>query len=486
MTHVDNRTNVGLLKLIARLAYPLAVSRLFQALVGIIDIAMVGGLGAAATAAVGTGRQLVFIAEMMMLSVISGAMSVTAQASGKAGGHSPESILRHAFLLLLVLSLGLGLAGYFLTPALLLLVGAEGEVFTLGVDYMHIFFAGLWAMALSHIISNIMQASGDTLTPLFIIIFINVLHVVGNYVFINGLGFIPGLGVRGAALGQVTSRFLGLLAGLAIVYSGAYRLNMRGERSLALDWGLVRRILRIGLPVTVQGLSRNGAGLVILRIITAAPAATIGLAAFAIGSRLSQFAFFGANAFSTVALILVGQSLGAGEDAEVEARGWVTLRFSLVLMTVIGLGFFFFARPLVGFFTEDPAVIESGVLFVQMLALAQPFVALTQAMSGALQGAGDTRPPLYYTLFAQWLLSLPLAYLLTFTLDLGVVGVWVAIAVSPMVQGLLVTRKFRSGSWKQHYARAAMIVPGDLLPYVSDPVTREVSNEPENESFPAT
>lgn len=451
---VERHPTASLPKLIAVLAYPVALSRLFQALVGIIDIAMVGGLGAAATAAVGTGRQLVFISEMMMLSIISGAMAVTAQVTGQEGGYRATTVLRHAFILLLVVSLVLGALGYLATPLLLRLVGAQGEVFSLGVDYMHIFFAGLWAMALSHIISNIMQASGDTLTPFFIIAAINVMHVIGNYIFINGFGDIPAMGVRGAALGQVSSRFFGLLLGLGIVYSGVYRINMRQERSLAIDWQLVRRIFRIGIPVTVQGLSRNGASIVLLRIIASAPAATIGLAAFAIGTRLSQFAFFGANAFSTVSLILVGQSLGAGESSQAEQRGWVTLRFSLVLMTLIGLVFLVFAQPLVDFFTDDPAVIAAGVQFVRMLAIAQPFIALMQAVSGALQGAGDTRPPLYYTLIAQWLIAIPLAYVLTFPLGLGMAGVWIAVVVSPMVQGVLVVNKFRSGSWKQHYARA--------------------------------
>ena len=475
MDVLEADSKLNLPRMVARLAYPVALSRLFQALVGIIDIAMVGGLGAAATAAVGTGRQLVFISEMMMISVISGAMAITAQVGGQGSGYAVTTVLRHAFLVLLVFSLVLGALGYLATPWLLHLVGAQGEVFTAGVEYMHIFFAGLWAMALSHIIVNIMQASGDTLTPLFIVAAINILHIAGNYVFINGLGIIPAMGVRGAALGQVASRFVGLLLGLAIVYSGAYRINMRTETSLKLEWSLLRRIFRIGLPITMQGLSRNGAAVVLLRVISGTPAATVGLAAFAIGSRLSQFAFFGANAFSTVALILVGQSLGAGQSKEAETRGWVTLRFSLVLMSIIGLFFFFFAEPLVTFFSDDPAVIASGTLFVRLLAIAQPFIAMTQALSGALQGAGDTRPPLYYTLIAQWFFSIPLAYLLSFTFDFGVIGVWIAVTISPILQGVLTTNKYRSGSWKQHYARGAM--PLHPIPVTTHVVPIGGSNE---------
>lgn len=446
---LDNRQ---LFRLIVALALPVALSRLVQALAGLIDIAMVGDLGAAATAAVGTGRQLVFIAEMMMVSILSGAQAVTAQVTGQGTWDQVTVVLRHAFLLLLTFSIILGAAGYALTPWLLWLIGAEGEVLTLGIAYMRVFFLGLWAMALSHIINNVMQASGDTLTPFFVITTINILHVIFNYLFINGVAFIPALGVSGAALGQTASRFAGLLIGLVIVYSGRYRINMRRERTLRPDWEMVRRILRIGLPVTVQGLSRNGASLIILRILASAPSATVGLAAFAIGSRLMQFSYFGAHAFSTVNLILVGQSLGGGNEREAERRGWTTMRLSLIVLSVIGLVFFFLARPLVDFFTDDPAVIAAGVLFVRLLGIIQPFTALAEAMTGALQGAGDTRPPLRYTLLAQWLVSLPLAYLLTFPLGLGLTGVWIGVSISPILQGILVVYKFHSGSWKQHYA----------------------------------
>ena len=461
---LDNRT---LFRLIVVLASPLALSRLVQALAGLIDIAMVGDLGAAATAAVGTGRQLVFIAEMMMVSILSGAQAVTAQVTGRGAWDQVTVVLRHAFLLLLTFSLVLGAAGYAATPWLLHLIGAEGEVFALSVAYMRVFFLGLWAMALSHIISNVMQASGDTLTPFFVITAINVLHVVFNYIFINGLGIIPAMGVRGAALGQTASRFTGLVIGLVIVYSGLYRINMRRERTLRPDWEMVRRILRIGLPVTVQGLSRNGASLIILRILASAPGATVGLAAFAIGSRLMQFSYFGAHAFSTVNLILVGQSLGAKSEREAERRGWATMWLSLAVMSSIGLAFFFLARPLVDFFTDDPAVIAAGVLFVRLLGIVQPFTALAEAMTGALQGAGDTRPPLHYTLLAQWLVSLPLAYLLTFPVGLGLTGVWIAVSISPILQGILVVNKFRSGSWKGHYARVEAARVAALSPEIT-------------------
>jgi putative MATE family efflux protein len=443
-----------LIKLILLLAYPVAFSRILQALAAIIDIAMVGGLGAAATAAVGTSRQLIFIAEMLMVSVITGAMAVTAQYIGQGLTGKAAAVLQQSFVVLAAISILLGIMGYFASPALLSLVGAEGEVWALGLDYMQLFFVGLWAMALSHLIISVMQASGDTLTPFFIFTAVNILHIVGNHIFINGLDPIPALGVRGAALGQIGSRVIGLLIGLTIIYSGWYRIDMRRQPALVIDWLLIRRIMGIGLPVTMQGLLKNGASILFLRVIATTPSATLGLAAFAIGSRLAQFALLVANAFATVALILVGQSLGAGHNRAAERRGWMTLQLSLVVMVVIGIIFFVFARPLVAFFSSDPAVIQTGVWFVRILALSQPFIALGQVLAGALQGAGDTRPPLYYTLISQWLIGLPLAYVLTFSLGLGLTGVWVAVAISPVAQGILTVNKFRSGSWKTRLVEA--------------------------------
>jgi putative MATE family efflux protein len=434
--------------LIGRLAWPVAAGRLFQALAGFIDIAMVGSLGAAATAAVGVGRQLVFISEITMLGVIVGAQALTARAIGQADRLTASRVVRQALLMGAAASLAFGLAGALSAEALLRLVGAEGEVLRLGTAYTRIFFAGIFANMLSHIIINVMQAAGDTQASFYIVTAINLLHIVLGYGLIYGIGPLPALGVAGAAWGMVGSRLIGWFIGLGVMYAARRPVAFLPGTSFWPDWALMGRIARLGVPVALQGLARSGASLFFLRVLAAAPLATQALAAFAIGTRLEHLSLFTASGFSVAALALVGQSLGAGQAREAERRGWLAAWLAMALLSGLGLVFYIFAVPLVGLFTDDPGVQATGAVLIRVLGLSQPFLALGQVMSGGLQGAGDTRSPFYLTVLTQWLVYLPLAWVLVGPAGLGSTGAWLAIGLTALAQGVLLAAAFRRGGWK--------------------------------------
>lgn len=437
-----------LIKVIWGLAYPVALGRMFQAAAGFIDIAMVGSLGPAPTAAVGVGRQIVFIAEITMLGVIVGAQALVARAVGQGDSRQVSLVVRQALVLGAGVSLAFGTVGALLAEVLLRLVGAEGEVLSLGVIYTRIFFAGIFANMLSHIVINVLQAAGESGVAFYIVSAINVLHIIFGYTFIYGLGPLPGLGVAGAALGMVASRLVGWFIGMAILATRRWQVGLLPGTSYRPDLRLMGRIVRVGVPVALQGLGRSGASLIFLRILAAAPAATVGLAAFAIGTRMEQMSLFVASAFSVAALALVGQSLGAQQPEEAERRGWIAAWLAIAALSALGLVYFVFADPFIALFTPDPAVRVAGAIYLRILALAQPFLALGYVMSGGLQGAGDTRSPFYLTLATQWLLYLPLTYLLVVSAGWGTTGAWWATALTAAAQAVLLAWAFRRGQWK--------------------------------------
>jgi putative MATE family efflux protein len=433
---------------IGRLAWPVAAGRMFQALAGFVDIAMVGSLGAAATAAVGVGRQIVFISEITMLGVIVGAQSLTARAIGQHDRVLASQVTRQALVMGAGVSAAFGLAGALASETLLRLVGAEGQVLALGTAYTRVFFTGIFANVLSHIIINTLQAAGDTTVAFYIVGAINVLHIGLGYALIYGLGPVPALGVAGAAWGMVGSRLIGWFIGLAVLASARWRVAFLPGTSFRPDWDLMGRITRLGLPVALQGLARSGASLVFLRVLATAPLATQALAAFAIGTRLEHLSLFVASAFSVAALSLVGQSLGARQPEQARRRGWLAAGLSMLALSALGLVYIIFAGPLVGLFTDDPGVRASGAVLVRVLGLSQPFLALGQVMSGALQGAGDTRSPFYFVALTQWLLYLPLGFVLTGPAGLGSTGAWWAIGLTSAAQALLLAWGFWRGRWQ--------------------------------------
>jgi len=440
--------------MIGNLAYPVVLANLLQAMVGIIDIWMVSRLGTQATAAVGLSRQLIMVVLISIAGLAVGTRTMVAQFTGAKRPEMVSRVAAQSILATFFVSVAISLVGIGLGPSLLRLVGADAEIFALGVPYMQVFFALCIFMIFNFMFNAMLQGAGDMKTPLVIMVLINIIHVFFNYVFIYGVGPFPQMGVTGAALGTMTSRFVGTAIGLGVLFSGRFAVKLQPDRSFLPDWSLMWRILRIGIPVAGQNMVRTLASLGFLWVITtSAPAGfrrQANVAAYTVGIQSEAFSFMPALALSIVATTLVGQAQGAGDSREAERRGWVLGLIGATAMSLVGVILFVFAPQIIAIFNEagDPLVTEVGIAYLRINALVEPFLALSIVMRGALDGAGDTKPPLYYTILSQWLIRLPLSYGLVMILNTGINGAWYAMAFSTVIQGVLTTNRFRSNKWK--------------------------------------
>jgi MATE family, multidrug efflux pump len=150
----------------------------------------------------------------------------------------------------------------------------------------------------------------------------------------------------------------------------------------------------------------------------------------------------------TAAATLVGQNLGAKRPERSERAVWMAGAYNMVFLTVIGVLFFAAAPHLVGWFTDDPRVILTGVACLRLVSLGYPFYAWGMVMEQAFNGAGDTRTPTWINLGCYWMLQIPLAWWLSTSTPLGARGVYLAICVAESVLALVSVALFRQGRWK--------------------------------------
>lgn len=443
-----------LLSTIGNLAYPVVLANLLQATVGIVDIWMVSRLGTESTAAVGMSRQLIMAVILSVAGLAVGSQAMVAQFSGARRPDMVTRVAAQSIVLMLIAALAISAVGVLISPLLLQVMGADAKIMALGVPYMRVFLALSIFLIFNYMFNGMLQGAGDTKTPLMIMAFINVIHVFFNYVFIYGVGPFPELGVTGAALGTMTSRFVGTVVGLCVLFSGRFAVKLSREVSFWPDWKLIGRILRVGIPVAGQNVVRTLANVGFLWVVTNAAVADFrrqaNVAAYSVGIQSEAISFMPALALSIVATTLVGQAQGAHDSEEAERRGWVTGLIATAAMSGIGVLLFIFAPHVIAVFNEarDPLVTSAGISYLRINALAEPFLALSIVMRGALSGAGDTRPPLLYTIFSQWLIRLPLSYALVMMVGMGISGAWYAMAFSTVVQGILTANRFRSNVWK--------------------------------------
>ena len=430
---------------VLHLALPAMGEQLLSMAVGIVDTFLVGPLGAASLAAVGLANQWVFMATTLFGAIATGATALIARFTGAQENDQANEVLRQSVLLgaligVMATILGLSLAG----PAVTLL-GAEEDVVKLGASYLRVVSSIFFFSTLMFIGNASLRGAGDTRTPLFVMLVVNVLNIVIAWTAINGPFGLPRLGVVGSALGAATGRLVGGVLVMAILLKGraGIRLTLAGWRP---DLGLIRRILRVGLPTGLEQLLFRTGHMVFARIL--AELGTVAYAANQVAINGWALSFMPGFGFALAATTLVGQSLGARDPEGAQQRGYTAYRLGAGLMGMVGLAFLLFPAQIVGFFTDDPQVIALGTMPLRMVGLIQPLLAATMIFAGGLRGAGDTRFPMFINGGAIWLIRLPLAYLLALVLGWGLPGAWAALALDMSLRGVLNFLRFRSGRWK--------------------------------------
>ena len=433
---------------ILQLTIPIAMSGQLETFVGIAEIFMVGKLGPIAISALGISQIFTRVLGVSMIAVTRGVMTMIAQAIGAESMVRASAAAKQSFSLLFTLSIILSTVGLVISPYLLPALSLSSEVTELGTPYLQIFFLAMPFRTLNRAVTSCLHGAGDAKTPFYMSVLSATVHLLTSYLLIFGIYGLPQMGVTGAAVGQFLGHTLSAIVGIAILYSGRFGLKLLPETSYRFEWDLARRILRIGVPSGIQGLLRNGSGLVFVKLIALTSSSTAAVAAFAIGNHMERFLRRAALSYGTAATTLVGQSLGAKDPDRAESCGWTTLIISIATTILLSLPIVLFAEPIMAFFTSAPEVISLGVIYIYFMAVAEPFMCTANTTSGSLRGAGDTIAPMYYTLISQWLIRLPIAYILAFPLGYGINGIWSSLAIYSAIQGFLNIRRFAVGPWK--------------------------------------
>jgi len=433
-----------------RLALPVIFTFLLQNLVQVVDIFMAGRLGPIEVAAVGMSNTVRLLVFLGILAVTSGAMSLAAQAKGARDPKQLSFVTRQALSLTLIMSITLSALGWFAAEPLLTFLNSGGDpkAVAIGTSYLQILFVGTVFLMANFSINSLMQGAGDAVTPLYLSAFVVVLNIIFNYLFIFGPGPLKAYGVPGVALGTIAARFIGTAIGIYILYSGKNVIKIL-PGTYRPNWRMFKDILSIGVPSGLQGIVRNTAQLLVVRIVTSTAAGTFGAAALAIGLQIEAFAFMPGIAISIASTSLVGQALGAWQTTDARLRGNVALALAVAIMTVTAIPIFIFAPQIVLLFepSANPTVISAGTSYVRINILAQPVLAVAMVLNGALRGAGDTRPGLIGTIIGRWIIIVPLAYFLAIQQEMGVIGVWLALVTGTVVTAIYVSVRWWNRRW---------------------------------------
>ncbi|MBR5520533.1 MAG: MATE family efflux transporter [Oscillospiraceae bacterium] len=439
------------------LAWPVFVEQILSTLVHSIDTAMVGSLGAVATAAVSISGSPMMLINGIVMSFGMGFTALIARMVGAQNYERANSLVRQALTTVLLMGIPMTIICYLLSGKIPEWMGAEPDVLLLATGYNKIMAYGMLFRTLTMVLSAIYRGYGDTKTPMLINTSVNLANVVGNYLLIYDTHDVTlfgktftvwgaGLGVDGAAISTSLTIAIGAAVLLFITFTRDTKLRISLRDSFKLVKEDMSAVTKIGIPLMGERFVMGAASVVIAS--TVASLGTIAVASNSLASTIESFCFMPGFAFASAATTLTGQSLGAERPDMAERYVSTCIKMASAVMLFGSVLMAIFSPQIISLFTPDAQVIETGSELVRLLATIQIPYIISQIHAGALRGAGDTKVPFYLTLLSMWGVRVVGATIFIRFLGLSVHWVIVAMNTDNVVRMVLFWLRYKRGTWK--------------------------------------
>ena len=388
-------TTGSIWKRMVSFAVPVFLGNLCQQLYNAVDSVIVGKfVGKQALAAVASSGNLIFMMTGFFMGLFIGAGIVIAQYFGARNYEKVRSAVHTDIAFALCCGVLLTLLGVFFTPTILTWMRTPADVLSTSILYFRLYFLGSLATILYNAGMGILQAVGDSRSPLYYLVISSVVNVALDLLFVGAMD----MGVAGAAVATVISQVVSaVLCIIKLTRSdGPYRLEIK---RIGFDLPLLKKITSQGIPSGVQNSIIAIANVVVQsNINTFGSDAMAGCGSY---SKVEGFVFLPITAFAMALTTFIGQNLGAGQFARAKQGARIGILCSMAMAELIGVALFFLAPYAMRLFNDDPAVVAIGVRQSHIEALFFCFLAFAHGVSAVLRGAGRAQVPMY-TMLGCW------------------------------------------------------------------------------------
>ncbi len=446
----------ALLRQIAALSWPTIVEQALQTVVQFADSAMVGRIGAQASASVGMTSSVSWLVNSPLWAMGIGLMSVVSRAQGAGDVRAVRKTGTQACILALLLGAIIGGLTLLISPHLPVWLGADVELWESASTYFAIVCLPMIPRAALILFGSVLRAVHDTKTPMLVNTCVNVVNIVLNFFLIfetrsMAIGSLrvpipgAGLGVTGAAIATAISFTLGGALMLAALFAND-AVSPRGL-PLRVDREIMGQCVRVGLPAALSRVGNCLGQVVFSAQVTRL--GTTSLAAHSLAITAEQAFYIPGYGMQAAASTLCGNALGAQDEKRLVRTAWTMTLLCAALMALTGGVLFAMPRAVISLFTPDEAVIEAGARVLRIVALSEPLFGASILLEGVFDGIGCTRTPLVISLFSMWCVRILLTYICVDILGLGLTAVWCCMVADNSTRCILLSLSFMSGRWKK-------------------------------------
>ncbi len=439
-------TTGSIRKAIFMLSIPMILEMMMESIFAIVDIAFVSQVSVNAVATIGLTESVITLVYAVAIGLSMAATAVVARRIGEKNIQGARETAVQAIALGVVVSTIVGVIGFVYAKDILALMGGEPDLIAEGYGYTQLLIGGNITILLLFLINAIFRGAGDASVAMWALVLSNGLNIILDPIFIFGWGPIPEYGVTGAAIATNIGRGTAVLFQLCVLFFGWSRIKI-GFQDIVIRFKVMLNLIRVSLGGIAQFLIGTSSWVFLMRMMSEFGSEV--LAGYTIAIRVMMFTLMPSWGMSNAAATLVGQNLGAQQPDRAETSVWKTGKYNAYFMGFVSLIYLFFAYEIVGWFNTNPIVIENGGLCLQIIAGGYIFYAYGMVVTQAFNGAGDTGTPTKLNIFAFWLFQLPLAYLMAITLNMGAIGVFIAITAAEILLAVISMVWFKKGNWKK-------------------------------------
>ncbi|SEL06823.1 putative efflux protein, MATE family [Carnobacterium iners] len=428
------------------LTFPIFLESLLFSIIGSVDTIMLSRYNDSAVGAVGVVNQMIFLILIAGNIILSGTGILLAQAIGakRAKDHLQKLTLT-AILINLFMGLLFSLAFMAFSGSVLSIMNLQGEMLIFAKQYLVIVGGFIFMQLLAMTFSMFLRSFGKTKATLMISIITNLTNVLLNYLLIYGhLGF-AAMGVRGAAIATIISRALGMIILGYLVYNLIFKPKMVSF-TIGDFKENIPAILKFGLPAAGEQISYNLARFVMMLMITRL--GEVAITAYSYSNTLVSFVYIFAVSLGQGTSIMIGWHVGAKNYMKTKDLTSFASKASFVISMLACLVLVLFRVPLLGLLTDNVEIITlaSQVLvfnFILEAGRSQNLIYVS-----ALRASSDVQFPFYVGVLSMWSVGVFLAYLFSFPLQMGLVGIWLALGLDEIVRAIFMRLRWRKNMKK--------------------------------------
>lgn len=439
---------------IIALAWPTLLEQFLQTLVQYIDAAMVGRIGADATAAVGMSTSVTWLVNGPLFAMGIGFMSFISQAMGAGEYDQIKKASVQAVWITVIMGIAIGVITLLISPVLPVWMGIEEDIRQTASFYFAVICAPMLFRSAVIILGSVLRAAGDTKTPMLVNVCMNIVNIILNYIFIYDtrrieiagrtiriFGF--GYGAVGAGIGTAASFLLGGSLMVIALYKNRF-VSPKGDK-IKLEKEILFPCIRVGFPVAMERIATCLGHVVFASLVTGL--GTVAFAAHSIALTVEQAFYIPGFGMQAASATLAGNAVGAKDKKRLRELVKVLIAMILVIMTISGALLFLLAPQLLLVFTKDREVIALGSVVLRMVAVSEPMFGVLIILEGIFNGVGDTVKPFYYALFSMWGVRIFGTFLCVNVLHLGLYAVWGCMIANNICLGSLFILRYLRGRW---------------------------------------